>query len=133
MEPPVPHPASVYLETYIVPVCRFELGANSALIRSFHGTAFFVNDGGVFITARHVVERGSEAVVRHGGFLGLCVRPADGSGNVAAKIVSFDHANPPYDVSIGRCSGSFPTLLTVQTVEVGTCETSRLSAIGRRR
>lgn len=117
---PLPHPASAYLETYMVLVCRFEVTSNSALIRSFHGTAFFVNDAGVFITARHVVEKGSDAVAGHGGFLGLCVRPPGGAGNVAAKILSFDHADPPYDVSIGTCNGSFPTLLTVKDADVAT-------------
>jgi len=115
----LPPTTAGYLETYMVPVCRFDRGSNTAFIRSFHGTAFFLNGAGVFLTARHVVDKGAAAVATHGGFLGLCVRPPDGSRNVAAAILSFDHAEPPYDVSIGRCNGGFPTLLTLTDVEVG--------------
>src|SRR5262249_2299592 len=119
MEAPVPPITPGYLETYMVPVCRFDSSSSGALIRSFHGTAFLVNDAGVFVTARHVLEKGSDAVAKHGGFLGICVRPPNGAGNVAANILSFAHADPPYDVSIGRCNGSCSTLLTVGDVEVG--------------
>lgn len=116
----MPQADSPFLETYMVPVCRFEPGASNAFIRAFHGTAFFVNSVGVFMTARHVFETGSNSVTQHGGFLGLCVRPPSGGGNVAAKILSVDHADPPYDISIGICNGSFPTLLAVQPADVTT-------------
>jgi hypothetical protein len=112
--------ASLYLETYIVPVCRFEVSSNTAWIRRFHGTAFFVNEAGVFITARHVIDKGTEEVAHSGGFLGLCVRSPSGSGNVAAHIVAVTAADPPYDICIGRSDASYPTLLTVQGVDVQT-------------
>ncbi len=66
---------TAYLETYIVPVCRFNQSSGAAVIQDFFGTAFFVGGGGVFLTARHVLDDASHAVEEKGGFLGLCVRP----------------------------------------------------------
>jgi Trypsin-like peptidase domain len=110
----------LFLETFIVPVCRFEMDSNRVLIRRYHGTAFFVNNDGVFVTAKHVIERGREDVTEKGGFLGLCPRPKDGPGNVASYISSYDHADPPYDVCVGRCNGTFPTFITLRGSDVAT-------------
>jgi hypothetical protein len=57
-----------YLETYIVPVCRFETVSGTARIRDFFGTAFFVGAGGVFVTASHVVISDAQEMA----MLGLC-------------------------------------------------------------
>jgi hypothetical protein len=111
-------PEPSYLETYMMPVCRFEEAAGTALIRAFHGTAFFINDSGVFLTARHVVENGQKDINAKGGFLGLCVRPPGPGGNVACPIGSVDYADMPYDVCVGRAAGKFRTMLTLANVQV---------------
>ncbi|CAG1004067.1 hypothetical protein BURK2_03262 [Burkholderiales bacterium] len=107
-----------YLETYIVPVCRFDQSSGTALIRDFFGTAFFVGTDGVFLTARHVLDDGTSAVEESAGFLGLCVRPPGAGGNVACPITSMEAAEPPFDVSVGTVEASFPSRLTVADVSV---------------
>src|SRR5438132_9755692 len=100
----------LFLETYIVPVCRFETLNEAAYIRAFHGTAFFINSEGTFLSARHVIVTGEADVKDHGGFLGLCIR-AD-SENVAPRILHHDLADEPYDVCVGQADFKCETLLT---------------------
>lgn len=107
-----------YLETYVVPVCRFHDSSGTALIRAFFGTAFFVGSGGVFLTARHVLDDAKRAVEECGGFLGLCVRPPESRGNVACSITSIEAAESPYDVSVGTVGANFPSYLTLADVPV---------------
>lgn len=108
----------LYIETYIVPVCRFEVQNNTVNIRAFHGTAFFINSEGAFLSATHVISSGEEDVKRHGGFLGLCVRID--SGNIASRILHCDLADNPYDICVGEVSFKCETLLTFQKSEIST-------------
>jgi len=107
-----------FLETYIVPVCRFSESAGSALISEFFGTAFFINGNGVFLTAAHVMDAANQSIKTSGGFVGLCVRPAGGGGNVASHITSIDVASPPYDICVGTVAANFPTFLTLAATPV---------------
>jgi hypothetical protein len=109
-----------YLETYIVPVCRFTESSGSALISEFFGTAFFINAGGTFLTARHVIDAAVQSVEKFGGFIGLCVRPSDGSGSVACRITSIEAACPPYDICIGVAAAGFPTYFALAPISVNT-------------
>jgi len=102
-----------YLETYIVPVCRFETVSGTARIRDFFGTAFFVGAGGVFLTASHVISDATHATQENGGFMGLCVRPPGGEANVTCPIKSIEAAAAPYDVSVGTIEATFPTDLVL--------------------
>jgi hypothetical protein len=113
-------PTSFPPETYIVPVCRCDETAGTANIRAFHGTAFFINDHGAFVTARHVVEAGAHDVARNGGILGLCVRRPGGGDCVISPIRELDVANAPHDLCFGVAYGDFPTSLTVGELPVGT-------------
>lgn len=108
-----------YLETFIVPVCRFDKSSGNALIRGFYGTAFFVGRGGIFLTASHVMEEATQAVGEKGGFMGLCVRSPAISGNVACPITSVEAAAAPYDISVGTIDAEFPSLLTLGDVSAG--------------
>lgn len=107
-----------YLETYIVPVCRFSESSGTALISEFFGTAFFINAGGTFLSARHVIEAAQQSVEEFGGFIGLCIRPSEGGGNVACRITSFEAACSPYDICIGTAAASFPTNFTLAPIFV---------------
>jgi hypothetical protein len=110
---------TAYLETYIVPVCRFNQSSGATVIQDFFGTAFFVGGGGVFLTARHVLDDARHAVEEKGGFLGLCVRPPGAGGNVACRMISMEAAPPPYDISVGTVESPFPSNLTLGDVPAG--------------
>ncbi|CAN5329619.1 hypothetical protein BH10ACI1_BH10ACI1_03310 [soil metagenome] len=108
-----------YLETSVVPICRFNEGNGQALIKSFHGTAFFINSSGGFITARHVIEEGLQDVERNGGFLGLCAKPEDGSiGNIALPIQEFEFAESPFDITVGKAKYQCESYLQLSDIEV---------------
>ena len=112
-------PTGPYLETGIVPVCRFDDSSGVALIRGFYGTAFFISHSGIFLTASHVIDEATQAEGAQGGFLGLCGRPPDGGGNVACPITSFEAAAAPYDISVGTIDAGFPNILTLGDVPIG--------------
>jgi len=108
----------VFLETYVVPVCRFDLLHGAAYIRAFHGTAFYINAHGTFLSASHVISAGEADVGERGGFLGLCIRVE--AGNVASEINLIDFANEPYDVCVGQTGSRRTTRLTLASIAVGT-------------
>lgn len=109
----------IYLQTYVVPICRFVETNGRAFIRFLHGTGFFINSSGMFLTARHVIEDGLADVKCNGGFLGLCAKPPEGSsGNVALLIQNYEFAAKPYDIAIGKVNFSCETLLQLQDVQV---------------
>lgn len=107
-----------YLETYIVPVCRFSESSGTVVICEFFGTAFFINSGGTFLTAQHVIDAAYQSIEESGGFIGLCVRPNGENGSVACPITSTEAANPPYDICIGTIAANFPTFFTLAPVSV---------------
>jgi len=109
----------VYLQTYVVPICRFVETNGQAFIKFLHGTAFFINSSGIFLTAVHVIENGLADVERNGGFLGLCAKPPDeSSGNVALLIQNYEFAAKPYDIAVGKVNFSCETLLQLKDIQV---------------
>ncbi len=110
------------MQTYVIPVCRFDkLKDGTVVIKAVFGTAFFIDDSGVFITARHVIEDCLEDVQNLGGFGGLCVKDGngEGSGNLASPIKQTEYANSPYDVAIGKVDYQCKTLLVIKTSSRG--------------
>jgi hypothetical protein len=110
----------MYLETYIVPVCSFEVATGAARICECFGTAFFIDEAGTFITAGHVVRDGYASTENSNMFLGLCPRPTGSETNVACRIVKHELAPAPFDVAFGKVDQSFPTNLTLASAVVGT-------------
>ncbi len=90
-----------FLESYITPVCRFEIISGTAIIRDFFGTAFFIGSRGIFMTARHVIDAGNSAVQEKSGFLGVCRRNSQSNQSVAIRIINSEAADPPYDICVG--------------------------------
>ena len=88
------------LEDYVVPICSARMITGKAMLSCLLGTAFFVDERGVFLTARHVAEatRKDSTVV-----YGLVVKSDETSGNSEfAQIVEWEYAPSPHDVAIGR-------------------------------
>jgi len=114
----VPFEPSLTLETYVVPICRFDIGEGKAVIRTFHGTAFFVGESGTFLTARHVIEDAITNVRNHGGFVGLCGKAEDFKSNRAIPIQNSEFAPAPYDVAVGTTNYRCQSVFTVEKIEV---------------
>ncbi len=91
------------LQDFIVPICRADILPHKARLTRLEGTAFFINDRGVFLTAGHVI-RSIQATSNetHIGY-GVNVKANDSAGtNAFVRLVEFEHAPSPFDVAIGK-------------------------------
>lgn len=86
------------LQDFIVPICRARVSANLAVLERLEGTAFFMNDGGIFLTAKHVLEVAEGS----GTIRGLNVKGEDRTSNFFAKLIDVEFAPEPFDVAIGK-------------------------------
>jgi len=87
------------LQDFIAPLVRLE--GTTTNIGSHHGTAFFINPSGIFLTARHVVEECQQHIDKHGGRGALVMRHS-ATARVAGLITQVEYADPPFDIAIGR-------------------------------
>lgn len=95
----------MFLETSVVPVCRFEIHpVKMVIIKEMYGTVFFINNSGIFITAAHVINDCVEAIKLYGGTIGLCVKGENGKSpaNFMAPVIGWELAASPYDIAIGK-------------------------------
>ena len=92
----------ILLQDCIVPVCAAEVRGGHAELRRLEGTAFFINENGVFVTARHVLE----PVAEDKSFdlvWGLNVKSLDKSAaNRFAHLQIWESAPYPFDVAVGK-------------------------------
>ena len=90
------------LQNFIAPYVRVEEKEGRLDMARVHGTAFFINSSGVFVTARHVVERCAADVSENGGSPVLAMRhPSDRHYVYRGEIVDISFAAEPYDVAVG--------------------------------
>lgn len=90
------------VENYIAPVVRLHEQADKIRFDRLHGTAFFVNSRGVFITAAHVIRNAVADVESHGGGVAISVRkPADSQNAYVGHIRAVSFAEEPYDIAVG--------------------------------
>jgi Trypsin-like peptidase domain len=93
------------IQDYIIPVVRLSRRDNKPRFEMLHGTAFFVNSNGVFITASHVIQAAKNDVDKNGGHIALVMRNAENAENVySGKIQEISFADPPYDIAVGVVS-----------------------------
>lgn len=89
-------------EEYIVPVVRSTERDGQIYVERVHGTAFFINSRGVFITAAHVLRNATADMEENGGAIGLVMlRPGDTTHHYEGEILRFTFAPTPYDVAVG--------------------------------
>jgi hypothetical protein len=106
----------MFLQSYIVPVCRFVYDGDKALAVKAYGTAFLIGSEGHFLTAAHVV---GEERAGDGGFVGLMCKATDGSpASVAVKIEEHVVAEAPFDVALGVTSHTCGSPFTLKHREV---------------
>jgi hypothetical protein len=96
------------LTEHVVPVVLLPLEGPPRL----HGTAFFINHQGTFLTATHVLQAAVADAAANGGSVSLLVPDAQLPGRLSnAPVRVHDPAPAPYDVSVGetgiRSAGAF--------------------------
>jgi hypothetical protein len=82
---------------YVIPVLNVQPSRRTTL----HGTAFFVNSNGVFMTAGHVIRAAQEEAANTNGIvaIGQPISPTNPAAITEVGDVSF--ANAPYDIAVG--------------------------------
>ncbi len=89
------------LQDHIVPICVGDTSKGEVRLRRLLGTAFFVGNGGVFLTAKHVFEVTAQRSAKSS--LGLVVESEDvGAKNLFAPLLAWEGAPLPNDVAVGR-------------------------------
>ncbi len=89
-------------QDYIVPVVRLKEDNGRIRFVQLHGTAFFINSRGAFMTAAHVIREAAENVDKYGGRIALTMRkPDDDQSRYVGDIIDFTVADEPYDVAVG--------------------------------
>ena len=89
------------LEDYIVPVIRVTRQGGETKLERLYGTAFFINDQGVFLSASHVMRAVEHDVSEKGGELVLVMRkPGDKLSVYQGKVNAFSFADDPFDIAV---------------------------------
>lgn len=109
----------MYLQTYVVPICRFETLNGQAYIKETLGTGFFINSSGVFITAKHVIDDCYAATGEKGGDIGLSIIDTYNNNQIKliAPLKDIEFANPPYDIAIGKVDYISKTFLCFKEID----------------
>ena len=110
----------MFLQSYVVPVCLFTIKDDSAIIKELIGTAFFINNHGSFVTARHIVE-GAQSKAREKGLgIGLVVKSDKGRSinSIIIRNIATEIAPEPYDVAFGQVTYECDSHLLLQEIEV---------------
>jgi hypothetical protein len=85
------------VEQYVVPVLN-GLPDRSA---NLHGTAFFINGSGTFLTAGHVLAAARTDADKTGGRICLAIRNPGTTSGVVSNILATDLAPAPFDIAVG--------------------------------
>ena len=110
----------MYLESDVVPVCHYSVGPTGAEIEKLYGTAFFLDDDGVFVTARHVIENAYSAIAETNLKVGLVVKAESGADptSIMTEIAAVEFAVKPFDIALGRVNYSCKPVFALYTKEV---------------
>jgi hypothetical protein len=110
-----------FLQSFVAPICRY-LKGDVDLVVQLHGTAFLVSTDGVFLTARHVLEKLFAEINEKGGSAGVFPMQvvAGKPRSLTVPIVDFEYAPVPADIAIFATgyNSSTPFRLVMRTVEV---------------
>jgi hypothetical protein len=92
-----------YLEEIVIPICLYKEENNQAKLISLCGTAFFINNLGIFLTARHVIENAKATSLEKNLKIGLNVKGNNpkNNNNVICPLLQYDFAPEGFDIAIG--------------------------------
>jgi len=113
----------MFLQSYVCPVCTFSRNPNGLVdFSSSQGTSFFVGSGGIYLTARHVLEDAFRIAKDNQLEVGCIVKDKNGnsSKSMIAPVTEYEFAPSPYDIAIGklRYSPASPLKIIRKQVEV---------------
>lgn len=93
----------MFLQSYVTPICLIIDIGGVANLRKLIGTAFFVGEGGYYLTARHVLEQALAEAGQTGCEVGLVVKNDDGKSkeNGVLKLNRYEFAREPFDIAAG--------------------------------
>jgi hypothetical protein len=90
------------LEDHIVPLVHACSVLPGIWHVTFHGTAFFIDERGMFLTASHVMRNAHEDFKAKGGCVGLVVRHPKEPRETVATVSAVEAAGDPNDIAIGQ-------------------------------
>jgi hypothetical protein len=110
----------MFLQSYVVPVCLFEESRDQINIRELQGSAFFINNTGAFLSARHVMEGAEAAAEKKNLKVGLVVKLDEGKSQKSgiAPISFREFAPKPFDIVIGQAPYRCNTLLRLSNMNI---------------
>jgi hypothetical protein len=110
-----------FLQSFVAPICRYT-GNREVMVEELYGTCFLIGSDGIFLTARHVLEKVFVEVKKRGGSAGAFPMQAVGDRVVSltATILDFDYAPEPFDIAVFTTEyrSSTPFRLVERPVEV---------------
>jgi hypothetical protein len=103
-------------EQYVVPVFTATPDGPATV----HGTAFFINGDGVFLTAGHVIEAAQSVRAQIGArSIWLTVRIPDSNAGTQHEITSTESAPAPFDIAIGKVSAASQSFVRLADASAG--------------
>ena len=82
---------------YVIPV----LNVQSSRRITLHGTAFFLNSTGVFMTAGHVIRSAQEEAAQTNGNVALSTPIPGANAGTISEALNVSLADAPYNIAVG--------------------------------
>lgn len=90
------------LQDFIAPYVRLDDPDGRSTVGTVHGTAFFINQRGAFLTARHVVQNCQADIDTNGGIAALVMRDDSRPElRFSGRVENLEFADMPYDIAVG--------------------------------
>jgi Trypsin-like peptidase domain len=110
-----------FLQSFVAPVCRYAEGG-TITVEQLHGTCFLVGSDGVFLIARHVLEKLFAEIEERGGHAGAFPMQitVGRTESLTVPIIDFVFAPEPFDIAIFKTTyrSSTPFRLFKRDVDV---------------
>lgn len=101
------------LQSYICPLAMYNMNDEGvADLGQLIGTIFFVNEDGIFLTAKHVIESAISLSEERGMSIGVVVKDSNNASNsLIAPLVNYEFYSDNIDICVGKIDYFTPTEL----------------------